>query len=79
MTQMPIAHWHEQIGDPTIADSILDRLVHNAYRIELKPGTYCVQMTEKGQANRGFAGPTSVTVVAGKTVMADFTYTIQLL
>jgi len=32
---MPIAHWHEQIGDPTIADSILDRLVHNAYRIEL--------------------------------------------
>jgi len=26
-SQMPIAHWHEQIGDPTIADSILDRLV----------------------------------------------------
>src|SRR5499425_670479 len=35
-SQMPVAHWHEQIGDPTIADSILDRLVHNAYRIELK-------------------------------------------
>ncbi len=34
-TQMPVAHWHEQIGDPTVADSILDRLVHNAYRIEL--------------------------------------------
>src|SRR5450631_2638248 len=34
-SQMPIAHWHEQIGDPTIADSILDRLVHNAYRIKL--------------------------------------------
>jgi len=34
-SQLPIAHWHEQIGDPTIADSILDRLVHNAYRIEL--------------------------------------------
>src|SRR6202012_271815 len=34
-SQIPIAHWHEQIGDPTIADSILDRLVHNAYRIEL--------------------------------------------
>ena len=27
--------WHEQIGDPTIADSILDRIVHNAYRVEL--------------------------------------------
>jgi len=34
-SQMPIAHWHEQIGDPTLADSILDLLVHNAYRIEL--------------------------------------------
>lgn len=35
-SQMPVAHWHEQIGDPTVADSILDRLLHNAYRIELK-------------------------------------------
>jgi DNA replication protein DnaC len=34
-SQVPIDHWHEQIGDPTIADSILDRLVHNAHRIEL--------------------------------------------
>ncbi len=32
---MPIAHWRERIGGPTIADSILDRLVHNAYRLEL--------------------------------------------
>ena len=35
-SQLPVAHWHEQIGDPTTADSILDRLVHNAYRIELE-------------------------------------------
>jgi DNA replication protein DnaC len=35
-SQMPVAHWHEQIGDPSLADSILDRLIHNAYRIELK-------------------------------------------
>jgi len=35
-SQMPVAHWHEQIGDPTVADSILDRLLHNAYRVELK-------------------------------------------
>jgi DNA replication protein DnaC len=34
-SQVPVNHWHEQIGDPTIADSIMDRLVHNAYRIEL--------------------------------------------
>ena len=35
-SQMPVTAWHTQIGDPTIADSILDRLVHNAHRIELK-------------------------------------------
>jgi DNA replication protein DnaC len=34
--QIPVASWHAQIGDPTIADSILDRLVHNAHRIELQ-------------------------------------------
>ena len=34
-SQVPVNHWHEQIGDPTIADSIMDRLVHHAYRIEL--------------------------------------------
>jgi DNA replication protein DnaC len=35
-SQLPVASWHAQIGDPTVADSILDRLVHNAHRIELK-------------------------------------------
>jgi DNA replication protein DnaC len=35
-SQLPISSWHAQIGDPTIADSILDRLVHNAHRIELQ-------------------------------------------
>jgi DNA replication protein DnaC len=34
-SQLPVASWHKQIGDPTIADSILDRLVHSAYRFEL--------------------------------------------
>jgi len=34
-SQLPVDKWHPQIGDPTVADSILDRLVHNAYRIEL--------------------------------------------
>ena len=34
-SQLPVASWHAQIGDPTIADSILDRLVHNAHRLEL--------------------------------------------
>jgi len=33
---MPIAKWHDTIGDPTIADAILDRIVNNAHRVELK-------------------------------------------
>jgi DNA replication protein DnaC len=35
-SQLPVDHWHEIIGDPTLADAILDRLVHNAYRLTLK-------------------------------------------
>ncbi len=32
-SQLPVEHWHEAIGDPTLADAILDRLVHNAHRL----------------------------------------------
>jgi DNA replication protein DnaC len=35
-SQLPVENWHEMIGDPTIADALLDRLVHNAHRINLK-------------------------------------------
>ena len=35
-SQLPTKHWHEIIADQTLADAILDRLVHNAYRINLK-------------------------------------------
>lgn len=35
-SQFPLEHWHEAIGNPTLADAILDRLVHNAYKIILK-------------------------------------------
>ena len=35
-SQVPVSKWHEQIGDPTLADGILDRLVHNAHRIEMR-------------------------------------------
>ena len=35
-SQLPISKWHDVIGDPTIADAILDRVVHNAHKIELK-------------------------------------------
>jgi len=35
-SQLPVEHWHEHIGNPTIADAVLDRLVHSAHRLELK-------------------------------------------
>ena len=35
-SQFPISLWHENIDDPTVADAILDRLIHNSHRIELK-------------------------------------------
>lgn len=35
-SQLPIEHWHDNIGDPTLADAILDRLIHNAHKITLK-------------------------------------------
>ncbi len=34
-SQLPVDAWHDVIGDPTLADAILDRLVHNAHRLEL--------------------------------------------
>ena len=35
-SQLPVEHWHDALGDPTLADAILDRLVHNAYKIVLQ-------------------------------------------
>ncbi len=35
-SQLAVKNWHEYIGEPTIADAVLDRLVHNSHRIELK-------------------------------------------
>jgi DNA replication protein DnaC len=35
-SQLPIENWHEYIGDPTLADAILDRLVHSAHKIHLE-------------------------------------------
>jgi DNA replication protein DnaC len=38
-SQLSVSRWHEQIGDPTLADGILNRLVHKAYRIEMHGGS----------------------------------------
>ncbi len=35
-SQLPVSKWHDYLNDPTLADAILDRIVHNAYKIELK-------------------------------------------
>jgi DNA replication protein DnaC len=35
-SQLPVAKWHEWIGDPTVADAVLDRIVHNAYKLDVR-------------------------------------------
>ena len=47
-SQIPVKRWHEQIGDPTLADSILDRLVHNAHHIELQGKSARKELNGKG-------------------------------
>ena len=34
-SQLPVKNWHAYLGEPTVADAILDRLVHNAHKIQL--------------------------------------------
>ena len=53
-SQYPHENWHELIGDPTLADAILDRLVHNAYKINLKGESMRKQrkkLTQTGHEN----------------------------
>ena len=35
-SQIPVNRWHDLIGDPTLADAILDRVIHNAHRLQLR-------------------------------------------
>ena len=46
-SQMPVDHWHELIGDPTLADAILDRLIHNAHRLPRR-----IAAQEKGKTGK---------------------------
>jgi DNA replication protein DnaC len=55
-SQLPVASWHPQIGDPTIADSILDRLVHNSYRVELSGETMRDKKKARGPAEERAGG-----------------------
>ncbi len=47
-SQLPLSTWHEVIGEPTFADAILDRLVHNAYRLELSGQSFRKENSETG-------------------------------
>src|SRR5579859_6199921 len=46
-SQVPVAQWHDIIADPTLGDAILDRIIHNAHRIELKGDSLRRQAGEK--------------------------------
>ncbi len=61
-SQAPVPSWHERFKDPTLADAILDRLVHDAHRLELKgdsmrkntsPLTENGHLTERSDAGFG--------------------------
>ncbi len=49
-SQLDVKHWHAWIADPTVADAILDRLVHSAHRIPLKGDTLRAKRTKSGAA-----------------------------
>src|SRR5262245_49155630 len=49
-SQLPVKAWHDLIGEPTFADAILDRLVHNAYRLELEGQRSMREPEPDGQA-----------------------------
>jgi DNA replication protein DnaC len=49
-SQVPIAQWHDIIADPTLADAILDRIIHNAHRIQLKGDSQRRRAGEKKKA-----------------------------
>jgi DNA replication protein DnaC len=54
-SQLPVALWHEALGEPTVADAILDRLLHNAHRIEL-----CGESMRKARSSPSSVPPPAV-------------------
>lgn len=50
-SQLHIKTWHDVIGDPTFADAILDRIVHNAYRLELEGQSMRKSVTKMDDEN----------------------------
>lgn len=50
--QLPLEKWHQALGNPTVADAILDRLVHSSYKFNLKGGSMRKKITKKQGPNR---------------------------
>jgi len=63
-SQLPVASWHEVIGEPTLADAILDRIVHNAYRLELDGPS--MRKLKAGEVTEPTTSPATTTAVDGK-------------
>ncbi len=52
-SQLPVAMWHEALGEPTVADGILDRLLENVHRVELHGESLRRHPTGKDKASSG--------------------------
>jgi len=63
-SQLPVDAWHEVIGDPTFADAILDRVVHNAYRLTLNGPS--MRKTQAARAAEAEAPPAAATASSAK-------------
>ncbi len=64
-----MGHWHEALGEPTIADAILDRLVHNAYRLELRGES--LRRAEMAPEGVGDPAPAVRTTPAPESTVSD--------
>jgi DNA replication protein DnaC len=64
-SQLPVTTWHEVIGEPTLADAILDRIVHNAYRLELDGPS--MRKVKANEASEPAAQPAPTTAPDAKT------------
>jgi DNA replication protein DnaC len=49
-SQLPIEHWHEYLNDPTLADAIMDRLIHRSHKIHLQGKESMRERTSKKAA-----------------------------
>ena len=49
-SQLPVDQWHEYLNDPTLADAILDRVIHQSHRLALKGESLRKQTVEKGKS-----------------------------